>query len=143
MKPWNGCVKNRDSRWRALRWIIAGGAIAVVAFLALRSSPWIGEVPWIPDWLAGWADRNGNFRNFPAFAGLTLILIVPLGLRGASWVAGVSAVGLESAQFFIAGRTFDFADIGWSLAGVALVAAGAVLVAAKRSQMRSKVSSSQ
>ena len=101
-------------------------AASAVAFLALRASPWVGEVPWIPRWISDWADRNGNLRNLPAFAALAFALIPTLGWRLGSGVAAALAISLELAQHFIAGRTFDWADIGWSLAGVAL-AIGVVL----------------
>ena len=34
------------------------------------------EMWWIPDWLGTWADRNGNFRNFPVFAALAALLFL-------------------------------------------------------------------
>ena len=107
---------------------IALAAVGVIAFLALRGSPWVGELPWMPRWLAEWADHNGNLRNLPAFAALTLVLWPVLGWRLGAAVAALMSVGLETAQVFIAGRTFDWADIGWSLAGVAAVAAPAWLL---------------
>jgi hypothetical protein len=115
-----------------LRMILGGAAVAVVAFLALRASPYISELPWIPEWEGEWADRNGNVRNLPAFAGLALVLLWPLGWRGAALLSAILAVLLECAQVFIAGRHFDWADIGWSLLGVALVAAPAAAAAASR-----------
>ena len=32
------------------------------------------ELPFIPQWLGAWADRNPNFRNFPVFAALAFLL---------------------------------------------------------------------
>ena len=34
------------------------------------------EMWWIPDGLGEWADRNGNFRNFPVFAALAALLFL-------------------------------------------------------------------
>ncbi|MFM8683643.1 MAG: VanZ family protein [Chthoniobacterales bacterium] len=31
---------------------------------------------WIPSWLGEWADRNGNFRNFPVFAAFSALLFL-------------------------------------------------------------------
>lgn len=114
-------MKGPRARMRIVMRLVAVVAVLAVAFLALRPSPWMGEVPWIPRWVGEWADRHGNFRNCPAFAGLAAVLLWPLGWRQAGVASAVLAVGLESAQWFISGRTFDWADIGWSLAGVAAV----------------------
>ncbi len=108
---------------RSLRLLFALAAVGVVGFLALRSSPWVGELPWIPHWLSDWADRHGTLRNLPAFAALTVALIPAFGWRLGGGIAAGLSVALELAQVFIAGRTFDWADIGWSLAGVAAVSA--------------------
>jgi hypothetical protein len=107
---------------RILLKLAALAAIGVIAYLALRASPWVGEVPWIPRWLSDWADRNGNLRNLPAFAALAAVLMFALGRHPGAALAAVLSAALELAQVFISGRTFDWADIGWSLAGVALVA---------------------
>lgn len=120
------------SPWFILRLILSGAAVAAIAYLALRGSPWVSEIPWIPSWVGEWADRNGNLRNLPAFAGLTLVLLWPLGWRTAALLSAILAVLLECAQVFIAGRHFDWADIGWSLLGVALVAVPAAAVAAAK-----------
>lgn len=109
--------------------LAALGALGVVAFLALRSSPWLGELSWMPRWLSDWADRNGDLRNLPAFAGLAAVLVLGLGRRWGGIVAATSAVGLEAAQVFIAGRVFGWADIAWSLVGVALVLGPLALLA--------------
>lgn len=97
-------------------------ATGVVGFLALRPSPWLGELPWIPRWLSGWADHHGNLRNLPAFAVLAIALTLALGWRLGAAIAAMLAIVLELAQLGIAARSFDWADIGWSLAGVAAAA---------------------
>lgn len=102
-------------------------SVGVVSFLALRSSPWVGEVNWIPHWLSDWADSHGNFRNFPAFAALDLVLMGAFGTRRAAMITAFLGVGLECAQFGIRGRTFDWADIVWSLAGVAFASVLAII----------------
>lgn len=97
-----------------------------LAFLALRASPYLTEVSWVPRDVADWADRNGNFRNFPAFGLLALAMTCVMSLRSAGVSAGGLAVIVEVAQIGIAGRTFDFEDIFWSLGGIA----SAVIIAA-------------
>ncbi len=108
---------------RTFRVLGASGAVAVIGFLALRSSPRVAELAWVPRWLSAWADHHGSLRNLPAFAALALVLILTLGRRPGSALAALLGVFLELAQTFISGRTFDWADIGWSLAGVVAVSA--------------------
>jgi hypothetical protein len=129
LSPWN------------VKWLkaLALISVGVVAFLALRPSPYVGELPWMPDWLGHWADRNGNVRNLPAFAGLAMILVWALGWRAAGVWASLLAVSLECAQVVIAGRSFDWADIGWSLTGVILVVAPYYSVAKFREKRKSGI----
>ncbi len=41
--------------------------VAAVSFFALRSSPRLMEIPWLPYWLSSWADDYGVGRNVLAF----------------------------------------------------------------------------
>lgn len=52
--------------------------LAAIAVCALAPSPNMTELPFIPDWLGTWADRNGNFRNFPVFAVFAALLFFVL-----------------------------------------------------------------
>ncbi len=112
--------------------VLALGAGALVAYLALRSSPWVGELSWLPAGLADWADHHGRLRNLPAFAGLTAVLVTALGWRRGAGCSALLAVGLECAQLGIRGRSFDPADIGWSLLGVVAIALPAGLAARRK-----------
>lgn len=107
---------------RILRYGVALAALVVFAYLCWRASPWLHQVPWMPEWLGRWGDRHGNFRNMPAFGGLALVLIWALGWRCGVLISAVAAVGLELPQLWIATRGFDWADIGWSLVGVGAAA---------------------
>ena len=48
--------------------------LAAIVVCSLTSSPNMREMWWIPDGLGEWADRNGNFRNFPVLAALAALL---------------------------------------------------------------------
>lgn len=132
MSRWSMILKPRNAVGASVGIL----AVALVSVLALRSSPYVSDLSWIPKWLSEWADRNGNLRNLPAFAALTLVLLWPLPWKHAGFFAALVAVTVESAQFFIAGRTFDWADIAWSLAGVTLVTLPAALFARFRTSRK-------
>lgn len=97
---------------------LVGGALA---FFALRSSPYLQYIPWMPRWVGVWADSNGILRNVVAFGSFGLAAFLLLG-RGLPVIGGLAAFGvlLEVSQIWIRGRVFDWRDIVASLAGVAL-----------------------
>lgn len=107
---------------------VALGAISVIGFLATRSSPWLSELGWMPDWLGGWADRHGNFRNFPAFTVLAVVLVYTVGLRLGTALAASLGIAFELIQLGTRGRSFDWADIAWSVAGAGVGGGSAWLV---------------
>ena len=96
--------------------VVLGGALA---FLALRPSPYLQYVPWMPRAVGVWADSHGIARSFVAFfllGGFTFWLV---GRRFAH-VAAVAlfATLVEVAQIWIPSRAFDLKDIAASVAGV-------------------------
>jgi len=106
-------------RFRTARLLLVLGLGAVMAFLALRSSPYLQYIPWMPRRLGVWADHHGILRNTVAFAGFALVVHLLLGCR--AWlVATLCAFGalIEIVQLWIPGRTFDWKDIVASVAGV-------------------------
>ncbi len=106
---------------RGILWLTAVG---VLAYFALRSSPNLSEIGWLPETVTHWADRHGVLRNLPAFGLLYLVGLVTFGIGRAWWVCGLVclvAVVLESGQLLIASRTFDWDDIFFSWAGVLIV----------------------
>ncbi len=48
--------------------------LAAIAVCALAPSSYMTELPFIPQWLGEWADRNPNFRNMPVFAIFSALL---------------------------------------------------------------------
>ena len=61
----------------ALRFSVIAAATALfaaIAICALAPSAYMTELPFIPTCVGQWADRNGNFRNFPVFAAFSALL---------------------------------------------------------------------
>ena len=104
--------------WRAGLALALG---AVVAFLALRTSPYLQYIPWLPRSVGVWADHNGILRNTAAFFVLALLVYFLLG-RGLGCVLALALFGtaVEVAQIWIRGRVFDWRDIVASIAGILL-----------------------
>jgi len=71
--------------------LLAATLLLAILICALTPSPNMREMWWIPGWLGEWADRNGNFRNFPVFAALAALLFFvftfyqPLVTRYGRW----------------------------------------------------------
>ena len=98
--------------------LVLGGAIA---FLALRSSPYLQYVPWMPRRIGVWADSNGIVRNIAAFFVFALAVFLLVGRRaGHVAVLCLFATAIEMAQLGIKGRVFDWRDILASMGGIIL-----------------------
>jgi hypothetical protein len=54
--------------------LLAGLLLLAIAICALAPSAYMTEIPFIPTCVGEWADRNGNFRNFPVFAAFSALL---------------------------------------------------------------------
>jgi VanZ family protein len=106
---------------RRLSLALAAVALVALAFLALRPSPFVDQVAWIPHRLGHWADHNGVLRNTVAFFAVGLLYFSALGRRWPHALGlAVFATALEVAQCWIPHRVFDVSDIAASLAGLAL-----------------------
>ena len=105
---------------RRLNVLLAVAALAgLIAFFALRSSPYLQYIPWMPRSLGRWADAHGISRNFVAFFALGIAVFVLIGSRPLHTVAlCLFATGLEVSQLGIRGRIFDWRDIVVSIAGI-------------------------
>jgi hypothetical protein len=117
-----------------LRWSFIGSLglilvslIIIASKCALAPSSEMKSLLWLPRSLAHWADLQPTFRNFPAFGlisffatvfvhGIFRSLSVASALCIAALVSGFSIV-LEAMQLLIPSRSFEWADIGWSVAG--------------------------
>jgi VanZ family protein len=109
------------------RWLPIVGVLLLVAagllfmFFAWRSSPRLGQLPWLPRDLTRWADRHGVARNVVGFFGLGAFAFALMGRR---WpqvlLVAFFATALEVAQIWIPRRHFDPKDIYASLLGVVL-----------------------
>lgn len=112
-------------------WLLALSLLLGILFCALAPSPNMREMWWIPGWLGEWADRHGNFRNFPVFAAFAAVLVCavtaysPLVARygrlrlafGAFIATALLGISLEAAQLFLPHRWADPMDIVWSALG--------------------------
>lgn len=101
--------------------LVLVGAALLFMFLAWRSSPRLGQLPWLPRTLTRWADRHGVARNVVGFFFLGALAFSLMGRR---WpqvlLVACFATALEVAQIWIPHRFFDRRDIYASLLGVAL-----------------------
>src|SRR5687767_2184903 len=108
-------------RWKFHRFRIglALALAAVIAFFALRASPYLQYIPWMPRSIGVWADHNGVLRNTIAFFAFALAVYLLVGCR--AWhVVALSgfATLVEVAQLWVRGRVFDWHDIVASIAGI-------------------------
>jgi hypothetical protein len=116
---------------RLLVLVGCAGLVGCVGFFALRSSPHLTEITWLPRWLTVWADNHGVLRNVVAFAAFGLVTFAVSGCRcRTTIVAGLFAMVLEVGQIWLPARFFDWKDIAASWAG--LVVAWAVVRLAKQ-----------
>ena len=93
----------------------------VIAFFALRTSPYLQYIPWMPRSIGVWADHNGVVRNTVAFFGLAFAVYLLVGCRAWHVVAlSCFATLVEVAQLWVRGRVFDWDDIVASIAGILL-----------------------
>jgi hypothetical protein len=112
-------------------WALFYLAILVVAglvlYLSWRSQPSMGQVWFVPKWLAHWADERANdaIRTAVPLVLLGVLIGISLAWKNrpwtrwvASWAAMTGLVALaELGQLFLPHRSFDPLDIAWGAAG--------------------------
>src|SRR5687768_8160838 len=104
-----------------LRIVLVLALAGVIAFFALRASPYLQYIPWMPRSIGVWADHNGILRNAVAFFVLALAVYLLVGCRAWHVVALCCfATLVELAQLWVRGRVFDWHDIVASIAGILL-----------------------
>jgi hypothetical protein len=114
-------MKTRGSLPFLVRVLLVVVLSGVMGFFALRTSPYLQYIPWLPRRIGVWADHNGILRNTAAFFGFALIVFLLVGRR--AWHAAalvLFATGVEVAQLWVRGRVFDWRDIVASIAGILL-----------------------
>lgn len=118
--------------------LILAGLLFVASRCALAASPEMKALVWLPRWVASWADVQPTFRNFPAFGVISLVAVffVHCGFRSVNAAGFVFvtllvsffSIILEVMQLMIPSRFFEWADIGWSIAGACAGSLAGVLV---------------
>jgi glycopeptide antibiotics resistance protein len=108
-------------RQPAVRLVLVVALAGVIAFLALRTSPYLQYIPWLPRRIGVWADSNGIVRNVAAFFAFALAIYFLVGRRIRHVVALCGfATAVEVAQLWVRGRVFDWLDIVASIVGILL-----------------------
>ena len=109
---------------RICRYVPATISVAVICYLALKPSPSVAEVPFMPRWLGRWLDHEDFLCNVSGYLVLTIVIHATFSgwrraaagvvWRRAAWL-GVLVAGLECGQLFLPRRFFDLHDIasGW------------------------------
>lgn len=135
--------------WVPIACFALASLFSAIVVCSLAPSPNMREMWWIPDWLGTWADRNGNFRNFPVFAALAALLFFIFSFLPSAFHSGLklkfqpfsfrtalraavctSALGasLEALQLLLPNRHADPMDLLWMTLGafVGAFSAGSV-----------------
>lgn len=102
----------------------------LVFYLSWKTNPNVGELSYVPAWLAHWADEvhNNRMRTAVPFVflgllyGIYLVLLKIPNLK--SWLLGwvlLSGIVLlaEWGQYFLPSRSPDFKDVLWGIFGAA------------------------
>jgi hypothetical protein len=107
-----------------LLWIWLLGLTGMVLYLLLRPSPSATGLPLAPGWLVHWLNNRPDIRTLPMACGYAMAAAL---LFKPGWGRGLCLLGVllvllvgEVAQLFLPLRSFSWADVGYSVAGVAL-----------------------
>lgn len=109
------------SRRRLLAIVFVAAFAGLIAYFALRSSPFFQPIEWLPRPIGRWADRHGITRNVVAFFAFGLAVFLVFGPRWQLFLLlSAFATALEVSQIWIPTRIYDWRDIVASIAGVLL-----------------------
>ncbi|MBK7099564.1 MAG: VanZ family protein [Sphingobacteriales bacterium] len=97
----------------------------VVFYFSWKSNPDLEANEWIPLWLTTWANKNYNFRTAIPF--MLMGVFISSFFRQSfrfyilCWMAMIVMVVIaEAGQLYLPGRSFDFWDIFYGVAGGAI-----------------------
>ncbi|WP_072865831.1 VanZ family protein [Arenibacter palladensis] len=102
--------------------------VFIIFYLSWKSNPNVGELSFVPDWLADWTDKERNSRRRTAvpFIGLGILLGAYLSYKKrislGSWffvwiVLGIIVSVAEMGQYFLPSRSPDMKDVIWGVVG--------------------------
>jgi len=94
----------------------------VVFYFSWKGNPDLEESWWMPHWVVVWGNENFNLRTAVPFVGMGLMLGYMIRRRFlyflCCWLAMVALVVIaEVGQLYLPGRSFDFWDIFYGVAG--------------------------
>ncbi len=130
-------------------WLLALVVSGLMVYLSWIPDSRMELVPWIPHWLASWADSGGSASTMRtavpvAFASFLFALIGRL-MDWKYWrVSGVGSALIlvmlaEAGQFFLPQRSPNWGDVLWGVAGaVAGLVVGVAVVVLSRLFWRKK-----
>ena len=114
-----------EACWRFVWYAIGLVGVGIMLFLCLRPSSDV-RILGLPHWaIIDWADRHGEFRNFPAFFVLGLPFLVVIRRRSRRAIAigllAFAGMAVEIVQIWLPHRYASVMDVLWSWAGLAAV----------------------
>jgi VanZ family protein len=105
--------------------ILLSGLMAAFTYAALRASPYLAELPFMPAPIGRWVDAHPDMRHMVGYLVMAVVgaLAYCAGRPAERWLAfGLGmlffATLLEAAQFFLPNRHADWRDLAWSCLGI-------------------------
>ena len=109
--------------WQIGWYTIGMIGVAIMLFLCLRPSCDVRTLGLPNWWIIRWADRHGEFRNYPAFfvLGIPFMVVIRRSRRRALAIGLLAFAGMavEIVQIWLPQRYASVMDVLWSWAGLA------------------------